>query len=488
MVDQEDIYNQLIDKDKLKDGGLAIFCGAGISKNSGIPLARETNRHILEVLKIDDKDINELNNNIPFEAFMEIISDYGNLPTDFSRSILDMYNHSKPNINHLVIAKLAKEGFIKTIITTNFDTLIEDAFKLEGWIEKENYNVYCREDELIWENFYNDKVNIFKIHGSSSDKESIRITLTSIANKSFSQKRKDLIDFLFSSGPHNTVLVLGYSCSDIDLVPCISSISSSNKNIIFIHHKTGLPINSIDMHDVEQMGDMYKKNPFTNYNKCTWLAADTDIFFKEIIVYFEIKDISYINNNDINFNDWKVFISLWYRSIQENSSPEFIKGNLYSYVDNLIVALRFYIEAGLYASDNEKWVFTSKCYIKASNTSMKIDDGKEENEIEEAILYYKKAESILLSLLKQNMVIINQNYDDNLISKLISIIRNYFYKIKIKDNSFDARRFHYQALHMQKYASSINIIEIKMILAECYAGLGIAYRSKNKEKAYPLQI
>ena len=152
------------------------------------------------------------------------------------------------------------------------------------------------------------------------------------------------------------------------------------------------------------------------------------------------------------------------------------------------MALRFYIEAGLYASDNEKWVFTSKCYIKASNTSMKIDDGKEENEIEEAILYYKKAESILLSLLKQNMVIINQNYDDNLISKLISIIRNYFYKIKIKDNSFDARRFHYQALHMQKYASSINIIEIKMILAECYAGLGIAYRSKNKEKAYPLQI
>ena len=119
---------EYLDISGFKEKEFAVFCGAGISKNSGLPLANELKRYILEKLPIDKKDIEEvMASNFPFEAFIETISEN----TDISE-ILEIFQNGEPNTNHILIAKLAKNGYLKTIFTTNFDLLIEKALEKEG--------------------------------------------------------------------------------------------------------------------------------------------------------------------------------------------------------------------------------------------------------------------------------------------------------------------------------------------------------------------
>lgn len=94
---------------------MVLFCGTGISKNSGLPLSNELKLYILEKLFVDkninsEKDIKKImKSNLPFEAFMEIISENNGIS-----DILDMLISGKPNTNHIMISKLAKKGYLRT--------------------------------------------------------------------------------------------------------------------------------------------------------------------------------------------------------------------------------------------------------------------------------------------------------------------------------------------------------------------------------------
>jgi hypothetical protein len=67
-----------------------IFCGAGISINSGLPSAKELEHSILNRLSVDRSDISAvLESSLPFEAFMEILSDY----SDASKILLHKYRN-----------------------------------------------------------------------------------------------------------------------------------------------------------------------------------------------------------------------------------------------------------------------------------------------------------------------------------------------------------------------------------------------------------
>lgn len=181
-------------------GEIAIFCGAGISKNSGLPLVKELKKEILESLKTESEDIEEiLNSIIPFEAFMEPIS----VNSDIS-IILQLFRDGEPNTNHMLIAKLAKKGIVKTIVTTNFDSLIEKALKMEGLAENKDYKVYFIEKEFENLNLNNldDNTCVFKIHGSAHNTNSIRSTVKEVFNTSLSTKRDKIIKHLFQTGEH----------------------------------------------------------------------------------------------------------------------------------------------------------------------------------------------------------------------------------------------------------------------------------------------
>src|SRR3972149_5089908 len=149
-----------------------LFCGAGISKSSGLPLANELNTFILKNLSYNELDIQKevdeiIRSKLPFESFMESI-----LTTTNNFDILDVFRFAKPNTNHKLIAKLAKIGYLNIIVTANFDLLIEEAFKQEKLKRNEHYFVHFRGKHFskkAFENYDLNKIHLFKIHGSIED-------------------------------------------------------------------------------------------------------------------------------------------------------------------------------------------------------------------------------------------------------------------------------------------------------------------------------
>ena len=100
---------------------VSFFLGGGISKNSGLPLAKELENYILKKLCDDLKIPNFIkyfnNLTLPFEAFVQIFTDY---PKDFFSAFIEIYKLGKPNTNHFLISNLIKDGYVSEVLTTNF--------------------------------------------------------------------------------------------------------------------------------------------------------------------------------------------------------------------------------------------------------------------------------------------------------------------------------------------------------------------------------
>ena len=105
-------YNIEIDRtifticEKLKLKEIAIFCGAGISFNSGLPLVTDLIKYILNQIEVNDIDaVKILQSNLPFEAFIQTLTDEACVD-----DILEIFSKGEPNTNHDLIAELIKLG------------------------------------------------------------------------------------------------------------------------------------------------------------------------------------------------------------------------------------------------------------------------------------------------------------------------------------------------------------------------------------------
>ncbi len=308
----KDCIQNIISSIEKKD--LVVFCGAGISKNSGLPLANELKINILTTLRVEDEDVEKImNSNYPFEAFIEVVEQY----TDISK-ILEVFASGVPNTNHVLIAKLAKYGYLKTIFTTNFDLLIENAFQLEGLKRNKDFEVYYDEiqfSKLDFENIDNKIVKIFKIHGSLENRKSLRTTLKAVASKRLSYKRINLLRYLFSTGNHKKVLILGYSCSDIfDITPQIQSVHEKNKEIILVEHsELGESIEDIKLAEYN--------NPFKKYFGKR-LTCNTAKFMEKICCLRE--GIVTGDYDIVNFESkWDKKVDEWFKELKDNK--EFLR-------------------------------------------------------------------------------------------------------------------------------------------------------------------
>ena len=177
--------------DQLKNKKNTFFVGAGISVNSGIPSANQIKNSILTNLPLQADHLELIEKNkIPFELFMECLIE--NAGDD---SLVDLFEGGKPNTNHLLLAKLCKEGIIHNIITTNFDNLLELALD-EAVVE---YNLVYNETDfanILWDS---PRVNLIKIHGSIHDKKRLAITLKKVSSKELIHQRNQVIEKIFSN-------------------------------------------------------------------------------------------------------------------------------------------------------------------------------------------------------------------------------------------------------------------------------------------------
>lgn len=257
-----------VELENLKKGELCIFTGAGISYNSGIPLVDTIKSYIIGKICAEKQEQELiLKLKIPFEIFMEILlnnyhpddielseTDNGENEQDRAikmaalalvklaisgntlqvhRKFFDLFGDSaySPNVNHFFIARLLESGYAKFAVTTNFDVLIEKAYKE---ITKKDLQVYFPSTVKVKSYQF---PCLFKVHGGCQELDTIQTTIDKIASNDAKDQCRDIIDYAFNDGKHSKVLILGYSFSDVfDISPSIENIKKSKKSVININH------------------------------------------------------------------------------------------------------------------------------------------------------------------------------------------------------------------------------------------------------------
>jgi tetratricopeptide (TPR) repeat protein/NAD-dependent SIR2 family protein deacetylase len=339
-----------IGEDVFDLGELAIFCGAGISKNSGLPLANELKRSILQTLKLDNSEIDQIMEAPqPFEAFMQSIFDPQIISDEHLRvlKVLDVFRQGEPNSNHIFIARLAARGFLKTLVTTNFDLLIETALAKEGLVEGVDFDRYFTEEHFSEANFdrLGERLTFFKLHGSIDDSESIRTTVAAIASRTLSDKRMNVIRHLFSAGEHKAVLILGYSCSDnFDLIPQIQSIEIGYKHVLYVEHTDGLGTSL-----VRDISTIVGNNPFARFPG-KWITCNTDRIIKDLWTSLEasIGEYEFVRSKA----KWAQHIDGWLGESKKDLGLKlFIAGRILENIPLFDKALFYYAQARDFAAD-----------------------------------------------------------------------------------------------------------------------------------------
>ncbi|MDH6310073.1 hypothetical protein M2451_002963 [Dysgonomonas sp. PFB1-18] len=215
--------NDLLQK-FIKQGNIVIVAGAGISKEKpaslpswweyNLSLFREIGNLGAEILceknnLLDDLDIEKF---IPVISISDFIFNYVAGKAYFP--LLEVLEGSSPNKNHIFLAELAERKKIKAIVTTNFDTLIEQAFL------EQNIPVNVFYDPLQFDNIHeSENIHLYKIHGSVTN-TSTAVDLVTQKIGGLSIGKYNVLKKIFSE---NHIIFLGFSGEDfsfnIDYLP-----------------------------------------------------------------------------------------------------------------------------------------------------------------------------------------------------------------------------------------------------------------------------
>jgi NAD-dependent SIR2 family protein deacetylase len=334
----EEILSELLED----EASLIIFCGAGISINSGLPSAIPLLDKILASLQIEPKDKDELIHlnytlAMPFEVFFEIFFENTN-----EHQILDIFKEGEPSTNHLFILKCVQKKLTNKIYTTNFDLLIEKAFQSKG----QELFVYKNEKEFLKVESSTTKCLLVKLHGSIDDIDSIRTTLSTIANKKQSVIREKIIDGIFTkSNEKCKILILGYSFSDIfDIVPGIEKIHSPIASLFIVEHnkdilnKENVVVDSLfskpEEFYLEKFSGRRIKVNTDRFIKWIWEKIDTD--------FTEVK-----KQNEV----WSKRVEEWINGFNSKYLNFTIIGQIFYRLGNYTLALKYH-QKSLEANNN----------------------------------------------------------------------------------------------------------------------------------------
>ena len=223
-------------------GAYALLLGAGISRSAHIPSGWEVENMLIEqlaatqsVADIEDwhqwyKD--KYGDSATYSSLLEELvkepTERVQLmrgffePTDEEREL----GWKKPTKAHKAIAKLAKEGYIRVILTTNFDRLLERALEAEDIIPQ----VICHENDIEKSTpiVHGKNVTIIKINGDYID---CRFRNTTEELDNYPEAMKNFVSRIFED---YGLITCGWSATwDKGLVDIVNGSSSSRYNSFF---------------------------------------------------------------------------------------------------------------------------------------------------------------------------------------------------------------------------------------------------------------
>ena len=177
---------------------------------------------------------------IRFEVFMQtLVTAVGQEAV----GALRILNAGRPNVTHNFVALLAEHNLAPFVLTTNFDSLLEQALVARhcGDFELWHLNSHWRRSPTVGSRF-----KVLKLHGSLRDKTgqpaggSILIATSQVGRSMPHAKAKILRDVL--RGYH--LVFVGYSgLDDFDLLPLLLT-TPSDREIFWISHGSGSEVST----------------------------------------------------------------------------------------------------------------------------------------------------------------------------------------------------------------------------------------------------
>ena len=210
--------------ESVRQQSLVPFVGAGLSKPSGIPTWLELLDRIID--DIEDTSLREQARTMLSEGRLTtlaapVLHTVAAVGANYRRFriLRDSFDGPfQPNDYHRALAKL-EPG---TIVTTNYDRLVELTWQHLGQL----VNIVWRDDQLP---LYDEKraVQIIKMHGTVDDSDMV---LTASDYDTYAERRPLIYQFVASLFSTRTILFLGCSLTDPNLVSLLEKITQSTRS------------------------------------------------------------------------------------------------------------------------------------------------------------------------------------------------------------------------------------------------------------------
>lgn len=252
---------------------------------------------------------------------LDLEASKGDIPY-FAQEPLNIFRNAIPNHNHLTLANLLITGSIPAVITTNFDTLIEQAA-----MTSEQSKV-CHQSIIVKKSLddFNDKKqlnsNLIKLHGCISDPSSIITSLSDVGKRAALQK----YDFLKDILQRYVVLFAGYRGADIDV---FTYLAGSNIKKIIWNTRSGSKI-------------LDKINVLLQNTNSEILEIDLNILFKKLRNHLNLPEFKVSCNPDviqrINMDpifDWAAYAT--------SPSIILVLGDYWEYLGEWNIARQFFL-------------------------------------------------------------------------------------------------------------------------------------------------
>lgn len=231
---------------QLPGNQVVFLVGAGVSREepSSVPSFPQENclKRLPDLQGMGDT-LEDLKYRIRPEFFFQILyaqlGERGLMPLDAlnTRKLNANGASIRPNAIHEFLAEMLEMGHI--VLTTNFDSLIEDAYAEKTGKTLENYAIYDDDFEKLKNEGIPSTGCLIKIHGSfyspsgKDTKDSI-VALLSQLQRAITRHKIELIRELLRK--HDWI-VLGHSMRDeYDLYPALSDPRQKKRNIYWIKH------------------------------------------------------------------------------------------------------------------------------------------------------------------------------------------------------------------------------------------------------------
>lgn len=334
MIDLTKLHLELFAK-----GRTILFCGAGISANSGIPNVATFLTYLLRQMGAKTKDISQfLNSGYPFEATMDNLSERFDI-----KALLNVFKVKNPNLNHDFIAKLAVNGLLEIIITTNFDTNIEIALKNNGLKQNQDFKVFSDFNDFKESDLKHNLV-ILKLHGTIENLPTILTNLKRISKRQNVLLMENVLRIVLANKKNQDILFWGYSFSDhYDIRPALLNMPRTTKQLFNLKYiSKNIPV---------AIQDVSKLDPFKKFSRATKMNGNLDKIIGDLYKAKGYNRPPKGKSNPI----WKTYIKSW---ITKETGPGFKDKK--NFIGTLFVAAGF-IELGrAYAKGNKRNTNNSK--------------------------------------------------------------------------------------------------------------------------------